>query len=309
MKKLVFLVCVMFAFVDASYAQFYLRAGLGYAIPQATQTIDGSSIPYSGSLNLNNTNGSQTFSIKGASYSAGLQSAIGVGYLITDHIGIQLDAGIGLASHKYTFAENNVDLGGGVLGTVSYTQQAKTPVIMMPSVVLQTGGDKWNIYSRFGLALPLNTSISQDQVLSNAPGTGALTVDDLNFHIKNSFSLGFAAAAGVQYKFNDKFSIWGEISLLSLSAFIKQSDLTTWTENGQSVALSNYAPYPTTVKYSKNVTVDTSIANASQPTYSQPFSNMGINVGITIRLSEKRASARHNDEYIDDDKNFKRKRF
>jgi hypothetical protein len=194
MKKIGLLAFVLSAISNVSNAQFYLKAGIGYAFAQAGQTIDGTATPYSGTLTINTTNSSLSYAIKSASYSAGVQGAFGFGYLFTGHIGVQLDANIGIASHKYSFTESNVNIGSGILGNVSYVQKAKTPVILSPSVVLQTGGSVWNIYSRFGLALPLSTRISQDEIVSNAAGTGALTINDFNFQIKNSFSLGFTAA-------------------------------------------------------------------------------------------------------------------
>ena len=281
MKKITLTLFALLLLSVAGYAQgFYFRTGLGYAFPQAGQTMDGSGTPYSGSQTYH-SNQTQTYSIKGISFSAGFQGVVGLGYKFNDHIGVQLDAGVGISNKKYTLNINNVSL-GGVQSDVSIIQQAKNPVIVMPSLILQSGGDKVNIYSRIGIALPLNSKITLDEVVSNAPNTGTLTVDDFTFQIKNSFSVGFTGAAGVQYKISDKISIWGELSLLSLSLYIKEADLRTVTENGQNVPLS-YVSGPHVVQYSKNIVIDSTGAN--QPTYSQPFSNIGINVGINLTLS------------------------
>ena len=300
MKKIALLALGLSTIINTSYAQLYIRAGLGYAFPLAGQTIDGSSTPYSGSQN---NSGTQTYNLKSASFSSGFQGVLGCGYMFNPHIGIQLDGGIGISNTKYTFSDNNIQLQGGVPGSISIIEQAKNPFLLIPSLVLQTGGNKWNIYSRMGLALPLNSKITLDQVEQNAPGTGALTVYDFTLQIKNSFSVGLTAAAGVKYKINDMFDIWGEVSMLSMSLFIKEADLNNFSVNGQSTSLS-YVTSPHVINYSKNVTVDSTGANL--PTYSQPFSNVGINLGVSIRLSERRGRS-NND--MEDDKNFKRKRF
>ncbi len=170
--------------------------------------------------------------------------------------------------------------------SVQFSRQKRLSFIVTPSLVLQTSGDKLKAYTRLGIALPLNTKITEDQILSNAPGTGTLQVDDFTWQIKNSFSLGFTAAAGVKYKISDNISVWGEVSLLSMSVYIKQQDLTNWVETAQGSAQSvpfSYYGGPTTIKFSKTATVDSN--QASFPTYAQPFSNVGINVGVTFTLS------------------------
>ena len=277
-------VIILLLIAGNSFAQgFYFHGGLGYGFAQAGQTIDGTGQPYSGTLN-NSTNAT---SIKSASFGVGFKGDLGFGYMVNEHVGVQLDANVGLSSKKYTLDVTNVTLGSGVPGSVSIVQQAHTPLMLMPCLVVQSGGAKWNIYSRFGVAIPLNTQITIDEIQANDPNTGAITVYDFTSKMKNSFSLGFTAAAGVQYKFGDRVSIFGELSLLSLSVYTKQSKLTAVTENGQNVALSNVTGNQV-INYSKNVTVDSSGAN--QAAYSQPFSNVGFNFGITIRMGSKHHS-------------------
>lgn len=286
----VFILSVITTSVSAQ--EFYFRAGGGYAFPQAGQTIDGTGQPYNGTQS--NSTYLTTYNLKAASFSSGVQGVFGLGYLFNDHIGVQLDASIGLSNTQYTYTDHNVQL-NGVLGDVSIIQHAQSSVFIMPSLVLQTGGDPWNIYCRMGLALPLSSKITQDEVLTNAPGTGATTVDDFTLQLTNSFSLGFTAAAGVKYKLNDRTSIWLEASLLSSSLFIKQADLVNASENGQNIPLSAISG-PQTVKYSKSVSVDTT--GTMQPTYSQPFSNIALQFGVCFTLSHHshRAARRNEDE-------------
>ena len=314
MKKTVFVVALVVASVVGYAQEFYVRAGLGYAFPQAGQTVYNTPIPYyefasayNGSRTYN-ANGTQTYNIKPSSFSSGLQTVLGLGYMFTPNIGIQLDAAIGISNTKYTFSDENIPLmtsSGIVAYNITTVQQAKTPIFLMPSLVLQTNGEKLNAYTRFGIALPLNTKITQDQIASNALYTGALTVDDFTWQIKNSFSLGFTAAAGVKYKINDKVSIWGEVSLLSMSINTKEQNLTNWTENGQTVALSNYTAAQH-IKFSKTATVDTS-TYSQFPTYAQSFSNVGINVGVTFTISKHERTRKGDDGYIDKSKPFRRK--
>ena len=284
-------------------AQFYINAGLGYAIPQAGQTIDGTTQPYNGSVA--NTTYTSTYNIKAASFCAGTQGVLGLGYMFSDHVGVQMDALIGIATKKYTFSEDSVRI-GGIEKDVSTIQKAKNPVFLAPSLVLQTGGNVLNIYARFGVAIPLNTKITQDQIQTDLPGQGAREDLDFTIQVKNSFSLGFTGAAGVKYKISDKVCIWGEISMLSMSVYIKEADVTAFTYNGVSQSVSYVSPQ--SVKYSKNVVTDTNGNTA--PTYSQPFSNVGIHVGISFSIGEKRQRGSNHfngGEGDDNKKPFKRR--
>jgi len=304
MKKKALLVVALSAVACTASAQFYIRAGLGYAMPEAGQTLDGTGQPYNGS----GTNGVnvQSYNIRSASFSSGVQSSIGAGYMLSEHIGIQLDMAIGLATKKYTFSQDSVQF-YGVESSYNVVQQAKTPVLLTPSLVLQTGDENtWNLYSRFGMVLPLNTKVTQDQIEDNLPNTGSLQDVDFTLAIKSRFSIGFAAAAGVKYKINDRVSIWGEASLLSMSVFIKEEDLVAVTYNGSGQPLSSVSG-PQVVKYSKKGVID----SADVATYSQPFSNVGINVGVTVNLTEKKqrhhSRSRNDEDLIDDSKPFRRR--
>jgi len=304
MKKISYLILALSAVAYNASAQFYIKAGLGYAIPQSAQTFDGTGQGYNGSQTY--TTYTTVYSVKPASFTAGLHGILGIGYMFSDHVGVQLDGDAGLSMKKYTFSLDNVSV-SNVPSNVNIEQRTKGPFIVIPSLVLQTGGENLKLYTRFGVALPLSTKIVQDQVLSNLPGTGAVEVDDFTIKIKNSFSLGFSAAAGVKYKLNDKMSVWGEISMLSLSVYAKEADVTSVTSNGRSYPLSQVSG-PLVVKYSKNTSVDSNGTTA--PTYSQPFSNVGLHVGISFSVGEKRQHGSNHfngDEGDDNKKPFKRR--
>ena len=304
MKKISCLILALSAFAGSASAQFYVKLGAGYAIPQAAQTFDGTGQVYNGTQH--NTTYTQTYTVKPASFSAGVQGFLGIGYMFSEHVGVELNGNIGIKPKKYTYSIDSIMI-GGVESKVSVVQQAKSPFVLMPALVLQTGGDKLNLYTRFGLALPLSNGIKEDQVITNLPGAGAVETDDFTFNIKNSFSLGFAAAAGVRYKLSDKLSLWGEVSLLSMSVYVKEADLTNVTANGQYIPLSQVSG-PQKIKYSRNATVDSN--QTVQPAYSQPFSNIGFNVGLSFTLGEKRQRGNHrmnSDEGEESKKPFRRR--
>jgi len=309
MKKIIITALIVSTGFSGFAQGFYLRLGVGYAVPEAGQTMDGTGTPYNGSLAYptSSANYPQNYNIKNASFSAGFQGMLGLGYMFTDHVGIQLDANAGLSTKKYTFDIQNANLGTSVYGDYSVIQQAKSPFIVSPSLVLQTGGAPWNIYARMGLAVPVSTKITEDQVATTGAGTAGYDIQDISYQIKNSFSLGFVAAAGVQYKLNDRVSIFGEVSLLSMSVFIKQSTLTAASQVSASGSQS-YAPsslgVPVVVNYSKKASADS--AGDQQAAYSQPFSNIGFNFGLVFRLGDQSRNKGRRNEDIDETKPYRR---
>ncbi len=215
------------------------------------------------------------------------QGFLGLGYMFTNHIGVQLDGVFGLSSTEYIFSDNLFVIhytSGPLTTNIKMVQKANNTVMLMPSLILQTGTDPWNIYTRFGAVLPLSTRITQHLLISNAPGTGRVVVDDFAFEVKNSFSLGISSAAGVQYKINDRLSVWGELSVVSMSLYTKESEFKSFSEDGFTYPVSS-VNLPVIIKYSKTAFVDSTGTTA--PAYAQPFSNAGVNFGILIALVRK----------------------
>src|ERR1017187_6335722 len=126
MKKILLLAFVISLLGNTANAQFYFRAGDGYAFPQAGGTkseigfyngsVINTSYPGIGSSSYN-----IAFTVKEASFSAGYQSYIGLGYMLNPHIGLQLDANIGISNRKFIFNDGAAITANAAVG---YTQQA-----------------------------------------------------------------------------------------------------------------------------------------------------------------------------------------
>lgn len=285
MKKAFLLLICGTTFYNSAIAQeFYGRLGLGYALPQAGQTMDGTATPYSGNA-INSTVATvnyTSYNISKASFSSGFRGAFGVGYMFNSHIGVEGALDMTLAAKKYTFTDYNVVV-NKVPSNVDITQSAPNTALFIPSLVLQTDGAVVNLYTRIGIAIPLNTRILQDQIFTNLPGTGAVQPIDYTYNIKNQFALGFSAAAGIKYTINSRMKFWGEIGFLSLAVYAKQADLTAVSVSGQGGYLSQIDPSQRTITYSANFTSTTN-DYLHQPTYAQPFSNCSLSAGVCFAL-------------------------
>ena len=113
--------------------------------------------------------------------------------------------------------------------------------------------------------------------------------------------MGFAAAAGHKWRVNRRMNVWGELGFVSLSVLAKQSDLTYFTEDGQRYSL-NAVSGNKTVTYSKNAIVDS--VGAQQPTYSLPFSNAGLQIGLSFDLGQNVRGSKGKNDIKDRRKKF-----
>lgn len=279
---------------------FYERLSLGYGLPSASQTMDGTATPYNGTMN-SSTSGSTsmvTYDLKKASFSAGMQSCLAIGYMFNEHVGVDMGFNFVLGAKKYTLNDNNVVV-SGIMSNVQITQQAKVPILATPSLVLMSGSGDLKVYTRIGVVLPLKTRIIQDQIFTNLPGTGAIESDDYKWEIKNKFSVGFSGALGFEKKLGSAMSLYAEGSFLSLALYASEGNLQDVYVNGQGGYLQYVAADQRKITYASSFTASSG-DYFHQPTYSQPFSNFSINVGIVFRMGQEHSSHSSSDKKHDD---------
>src|ERR1700744_4289450 len=94
------------------YAQhFYYRLGAGYDLPLAG-SMDRDGNHFNGSVDYLTQYDSviyqSNYSIKKASFAAGLHGEVAGGYMFNKNFGIELDGSIGIAPKEYTFTETNI---------------------------------------------------------------------------------------------------------------------------------------------------------------------------------------------------------
>ena len=287
MKKLLLPFFALIACTSVSHAQgFYFTGGLGYTVPSASQMNDNYGMPFNGTITP--SAGVEHYSIKGASFSAGVNGQLGIGYMFNENIGMEVVSRQVLAPKKYTFTYYNFDY-GGVTSDLSIVQQADLPTFLIPSVYMQTKGDPLAFYMKVGVVLPTWANITMDQIITNVPGTGAITTKDFTFSLTTSTSLGFAASAGLIYRASPKFDVFGELGFMSLTVLAKQQTLEALHVNGQAYSLANVTG-ATNITYSKTAVVDSS--QAQLPAYSLPFSNFGLQIGVRYNLGDRGGSSK-----------------
>lgn len=253
---------------------FYFRLGAGYAFPNAGQTLGTDGAPLSGTAGSSNGSGFDTYDLKKVSFSSGGQVHVDAGYMFTRNLGVELGANFGVAAKEYktTITFPSADR------TRTYRQEikqsVKNSILLLPSVVLQSGGRKLNVYAKGSVVLPLRVKPTSDIVqTSNLIGTNDVSTIAVSYNTKTKFHPGFGGALGLSYKVSPYISIWAEANLVSFSAYVKEDVMTSYQQDGVSYSVSNVP----SIKYGTKTG-----GSNTDATYSLPMSNIGINAGVAL---------------------------
>jgi len=259
MRKLTFILTVLSALsLKAEARKLYIRTGVGYAAPTAGQTKDLGAFPLNGEL-TESPSGAISMNLKKASFSSGLNVNAALGYSFNNHIAVELSGFAVILPVRYSGTVNTFNSFSNIYTSLNLKKHAESPVFLIPSLVLQTGG-KFNLYMRTGIVLPLKSDIKSENYVagSNTANTRS------TYHFK--FNLGIAAATGVNFNIQKKIKVFAEANLISLSLYLK--DVTTYnTEFKYAFKVNNSGGY-----------------NAVMSTYSYPFSAIGISAGLQFAL-------------------------
>ncbi|PZF74040.1 OmpW family outer membrane protein [Taibaiella soli] len=251
--------------------KWFVKAGLGYNFAAERTQLAVSGIAYGDGVSTKVV----TSQPRRAAVNAGLQGTVGVGYMFNKYIGVCVNVNAGIASKKYTY-ENSSSLAQPFGNSISQTQQAQMPVLVTPSFYFQTTNKDFNLYSRVGLALPVyqKIKITSESSVGTTEYAGTTTM-------KTDFCPGFNGAVGVDYKINDNFHFWSEVSMLSLSLYTKESTITSYSVNGAD-QLSAIPENKRTTKYTEGQT--TATGPNYQAKYTIPFSTIGLFAGISYHF-------------------------
>ncbi len=278
----------------ANAQQFYFRGGLGYSIAhggvaQSTITSNTSSVfPIHGSFSSTQISGTntQSFDLKRNSFSAGVQGVLAVGAMFSKNIGVDMAVNLGLATSNM---ESSVYLESLELRQWIITaQKADLPIFITPSLVIQSDtGSKITAYARGGIVLPVKAGMTQTVGYTR----DRYNVQDsswyrLNYNWTEDFNMrfnpGVSGSIGMKYKAKKGVTLWAELYLLSMNLYFRQSELTSYDQNGIST-LNTFSQNERITNYEFEAEV--SGTSNVMPTYQVPYSNIGLHAGIMVNLN------------------------
>jgi hypothetical protein len=271
-KKSTIIACVMALFTFNAFAQknFYVKLGGGYNLG-STATLDGPRNEIA--------NGSVTSYEKvDIAFGKGLNFGGAVGYMFNKYVGTELNISYLLGGTTTTKSSTTISTSSS-----SYNSDfSATMLSFIPSIVITPGFEKINPYTRFGLIIGLPTMTGISEISSTFMGNTNTTNQTRIFN--GGLAVGLQSTIGIDYKINEKISIFGELTSNNLNYSPKKGEVTESKVNG----VDNLSTLSTRVKkvefvdsYSEdnNVTPDNNAPQKSI-TPSLPFSSFGLNIGV-----------------------------
>jgi hypothetical protein len=73
---------------------------------------------------------------------------------------------------------------------------------------------------------------------------------------------------------------------LMMTLYPEKATLTSVSQDGIPIPLSQIAPIYQTVTYGNNVTIPNGGTGTVQPGYGIPYSNIGVHIGITVKFPQ-----------------------
>ncbi len=254
-----------------------MRVGFGYGFAMSGQIGDGSGKVVS-------VTNEENFNIQPYSYGAGLSGTLALGYNISKNIGVEMIATSTLAGRKYEYTSVDLLSSGGT----TYTKKAVitshgNTLLLQPSVVVQTGGSKTNIYARMGIIVPvMNLLVNDVNYSENVNNNVEKTTEEYSMY----FSLGASGAMGASFNLTHDLRLYTELCMVSYTPYLAKGSRTEYTRNGVNY-LSFLSLSARDIEFEKTGTLVAS-QDPDKPTISRtqsiPFSNIGINAGVVIQL-------------------------
>lgn len=290
MKKLLIPFMVILTATVAQAQQFYFRGGLGYAISHGgvgQSTVSGNTAnvyPLHGNFSFTQVPGttSKSFDLKRVSYTSGLHGIFAFGAMFSQNVGVDLAASVGLytrTNKSSIFIESP-----GLKQTRNADQYANMPVFITPSLVIQTGG-KIKAYARGGIVFPIKADMTQEvayeeQRFNEQSNQWERTTANWTEDFSMRLNPGVSGSIGFRHVLAKNMTVWAELYLVAITLYFKESELTSYDEDGVS-RLNQIPPSNRITKYEfKSNSPSTNVV----PTYQVPYGNFGFHAGVMVDL-------------------------
>lgn len=284
MMKKTILSTLLIAFISVtSFAQgIYIRSGSGYGLPISTTQIgenDLHKVVYNGN-DISDTSSKEVVS---ASYGAGANFNVAVGYKFNENLILDLNM-IYLAGTKFeTFnRETYEDISYSSIDEQINTTYSRG-LFINPSVIFSAGFGKGAPYARFGILVASPKIIRDEHSYSNSDGE---RINDVRWEYSGGVSMGYQTAIGMNWRITDRLDFYTETSFVSMTFYAKKGVMTENILDGvdyldQLVLASReiefLKEYDPTTPYDPNKPL-------VQPREARAFSYISAQVGVRFTL-------------------------
>lgn len=247
------------------YAQF----SLGYALPSGSQQIG-----YEGGYNADTGNYTEK-SVNG-SYGSGMNLTGSFGYMFTPSVGLDVSVNylIGstyTSSDIYTYFNSSYE---------DVMESKSSGISVTPSLLINFGGTKFSPYAKLGVALG---SYTLDEKITNEYIESGQVQSSQKAERKTTgeLSLGIRGGLGLTYLMSGNISLYGECLYTGMSYKKKESEVSSYTVDGQE-QIDQLSEYQKRTVYKEELGNGSEDQNQPREELQtpNPLSSIGINVGI-----------------------------
>ena len=212
--------------------------------------------------------------VKEISYGKGRNISVGMGYMVTDRVGFQLDM---------VYLEGNKVIASTVFPGLKYTSVNTTKAQMFslnPTFVISMGNEGVTPYARIGALIGIPTI--RTNIIINSGGT----VIDYEDRVHKNIARGLLAAGGIKYRLGGLSSIFAEFVFSNVNYEPGERDVRKYNEGGNDILAKKY-PDPKTDLIKEVSSFDVFPNGNKHLTQSLPFGSFGFNVGMVFKFGEQ----------------------
>jgi outer membrane protein W len=200
----------------------------------------------------------------------GFNAGATFGYMFNKNIGLELGA-------NYLMSSKTNTTNTSYSGDYRNNEISAKMIQIKPTIVFRGGYDKINPYAKLGMVIGSGKMILEGD--SKDGGDTYNTTLELN----EGTPIGFQGSLGTLYKINEKFSLFAELDLISLSYAPKRGEYTKFIVNGADV-LSSMSVENKEIEFVDSFT-NTGVSSPSTQPSKAPkvpfsFSSFGLNIGL-----------------------------
>ncbi len=273
MRKLILGLAVVTAlFSENANAQetkengFYVKVNGGYNFAISnTQIVDGMFFDYT---NETEHSSGSNIELVDINLGKGINFGASFGYMFNKNIGAEIGIDYLMGSKTKT-RKNFLD------GDYEKAAISSNMIQIKPTFILTAGYAKVNPYAKFG-AIIGSGKITEKYTEYDSDLTEA------EIESKGGLAFGFHAGVGVNYSFNSKFSLFGELNMNNLTYAPEEGKITKYDENGID-QLPSFQVRDREIDYVDHVNTGDPIdpnKPQKQPKNSFAYGTLGINVGL-----------------------------
>lgn len=273
MKKLQLSLFAVAMFMYMGADAQYVRVGFGY---------HGGSVSTTEGMETVVTSTSSSQKAVNLSSGKGIPVTAAFGMDIMDNVGFEFGLNYLLGSDQTA-----ADVDFQPTSTTTMVTTKSTQLRLTPALVLHTDNDGMNMYSRFGVILPVmgKTTITNEE--KNSAGTTKSVIES-----SGNASLGWTGAFGVTFEAGDALQIFAELEGINLAILGKSQELVEYSNPAgtsiddlpESAKMTNFVEELTeSSNYEGSPNFDPAKATEALARKSS-FSSFGINIGVIIPL-------------------------